>query len=85
MEFLSGIIILAGERQVDVATREMSAGQFPKAWNTIWWTVMSSDEREHLHSGPHVIAHGRLNKVYRIFDDTNDAFVMATRPQINSG
>lgn len=83
--FLSGIVIVTCEQQVDNATSAMSTTQFPDAWNTSWWTVLPSDSSPDLQSGPHVVAHGRLHKAYRIYDDVNEAFVMATKPQIAPG
>lgn len=83
LEFLAGIILVVGNEQVDQVETAMSEARFPSAWNTTWWTIVRNGLcRDPIESGPYVIANGMLSRPYRIHDDINRAFVVATRPQV---
>lgn len=82
--FLSGIIIITRRDQVDDVRTAMSDVKFPTEWNTTWCRVIPSDSCQGLQSGPHVLADGWY-KAHKIYDDTNLAFVVATRPQVVPG
>lgn len=86
LEFLAGLIIVVGDDQVDQVRTAMSAARFPDPWKTAWWEIVRNGScGDLLEPGPHVVANGIPNRPYRIHDDVNRAFVMATRPQATPG
>lgn len=56
-----------------------------QTWGTSWSIAYpQSLLRSAECSGPHLLDHGKLYKVYRLYDDVNGAFMMATKPNLNS-
>lgn len=84
LEFLAGVIFITEEAQnTDLSQMAVTMLQ---TWGTSWsiayaQSSLGSEEC----SGPHLLDQGKLYKAYRLYDDVNGAFMMATKPKLNSG
>jgi hypothetical protein len=83
-EFLQNIIFLTSKEQksgIDNIRDELRA-----SLGTEWSTVVQPDVDEHdITSGPFVMWNGQLCKAFRLYDDPQQAFVVATKPHFAKG
>lgn len=84
LQFLDGVIFITAEGQnVDLSQMVVAMLQ---TWGTSWSLAYpQSSLRSEECSGPHLLDHGKLYKAYRLYDDVNGAFMMATKPKLHSG
>jgi hypothetical protein len=83
-KFLQNIIFVSPE-QVPKDTRSMH-DDLPSTWETIWSTTITPEtDIEGLTSGPYVMWKGELCKAFRLYDDPQQAFIVATKPQLQKG
>ncbi|KAH8710031.1 amidase signature domain-containing protein [Phaeosphaeriaceae sp. PMI808] len=83
-EFLQNIIILSTEQQhADMGSIH---DKLQSDWGTAWSaTIRPEADVEGLTSGPFIIWKGQLCKAFRLYDDSQHAFIVVTRPKILKG
>lgn len=77
--FLSGVIFHGASEDVEIAD---NAQDFLSKLGTQWIQYMPpTSPAQNLLPGPYVLVGNRLRDVWRLFDDTNGAFMMTFRPR----
>ncbi|KAF2117001.1 amidase signature domain-containing protein [Lophiotrema nucula] len=83
-DFLKGVVFVTDDK-ASFDTDAMTKG-LQSSFGTSWSTTMSAhDAGTAVTSGPFVLWKGELLKVARLYDDSQQAFVVATKPHIVSG
>lgn len=82
-EFLAVLIVVVPDdlNVVDIATAVSIVSEDSRPQ---WWTTVPAASYGQLLPGPYLLPKGRLRKVHRIYDDVNQAFVVATKPRVAS-
>jgi hypothetical protein len=80
-KFLQNILFIASEdRMSQIKDMQSRLGSL---LGTEWISVVArSAENEGIASGPFIMWRGELCKAFRLYDDPQQAFVMATKPRI---
>jgi hypothetical protein len=80
-EFLQNILVISSEDQTSQIKNMQS--RLGSLLGTEWISVVApSAENEGIASGPFIMWRGELCKAFRLYDDPQQAFVMATKPRI---
>lgn len=78
-EFLRNLIFISSEQRADIRNLY---NKLRRDWDTEWLTtIQMDDDVEGLTSGPYVMWKGQLCKAFRLYDDVQQAFIVATRPK----
>jgi hypothetical protein len=83
-EFLENIIFVASP---DSTLSETTVKDIlPLDWGTKWSAVVRGETAGHkVEPGPYVMWKGELCKIFRLYDGSHQAFVIATEPPLDSG
>ncbi|KAJ8128695.1 hypothetical protein O1611_g4938 [Lasiodiplodia mahajangana] len=82
-EFLSGIIIVVNDSNDHRTDASRSISGLPSDWQPKWWDLVSTINIDgELQGGAHIISGRKLYRVFRLHDDVNGAFMVATKPRI---
>ena len=84
-EYLTGMIIVDTEKRPHDEFLE-GKKHMQRTWSTEWSEVVAEDPNvPNLSPGPYVSWKGQLCKAFRLYDDPNQAFMVATKPNIGPG
>jgi hypothetical protein len=84
LEFLNGIIFYGYSERQEFRP-QLSPQHLPGSWNASWthFIATTSDGFENLLPGPYLLKCGRLWNVYRLYDDSINAFYVPFKPTIS--
>lgn len=84
--FLAGMIfVTATEKNSNQLDLSPFIESLPKEWKPDWWITFQQDIGSQLRPGPHMVSQRKVFSIYRIHDDVNGAFMVATQPQPTPG
>ncbi|KAF2501485.1 amidase signature enzyme [Lophium mytilinum] len=83
-DFLANVVFVSAETEPAGLTQ--MSDHMRHTWNTSWCTsVPQTSVGPEVSSGPYVFWNGQLCKAYRLYDDTNQAFIVGTKPKTSTG
>ncbi|KAK3373516.1 amidase signature domain-containing protein [Lasiosphaeria ovina] len=76
-EFLDGLVVVVPDdlNEVDITA---SIGILSEDSRPRWWATVPAGSHGQLLPGPYLLSKGRLHRAYKVYDDVNGAFVVAT-------